>query len=112
MAREIRAPADSARRLTYAYTGMPASAMASPMRSAASTRPPGVSISSTSAAAPSSSASRMARSMDGARPSSITPVTGTTTTGARPTGLLRDLADGESQTRPGGDEDASGHDTH
>jgi hypothetical protein len=40
----ISAPALNARGLTKAYTGMPAARIASEIRSAASTRPPGVSI--------------------------------------------------------------------
>ena len=56
--------------------------MASAMRSAASTRPPGVSISSTMASAPATRASSMLRSTNGASPNSITPVIGTLKTDA------------------------------
>ena len=55
---------------------MRAARTASAIRSAASTLPPGVSMSRKAAAAPPFSASRMLRETNGARPFSIVPITG------------------------------------
>ena len=73
----IIAPALHAWALTNAYTGMVLWETAFTICCAASTRPPGVSSSRMTARAPASSASRMARAINGASPSSMTPVTGT-----------------------------------
>src|SRR5688572_6003818 len=84
-ASEISAPAEMARRFTYATVGTLALSSASRICTAASTRPPKVLISSTTAAAPAADASSRTRCTKGASPRSMIPSTGATyTIGAAP----------------------------
>jgi hypothetical protein len=74
----ISAPAENAVRSTNAMVGTLLPSRVSRICSTASSLPPGVSISSRIAAAPSSAASSTIRSRYGASPRSIVPLIGTT----------------------------------
>src|SRR5688572_12104229 len=69
----ISAPAEIARWLTNAMVRTGALRSVSRIATAASTRPPNVFMSSSTAAAPASSASRLVRDRNGARPRSLMP---------------------------------------